>query len=789
MIVFVAAASVCTGSPAARASRSRLRLEPASAVPGQVIAVSARGLSKKSKVKIGGQQAEVVSKKRGELEVRVPDLKPGSARVVVRSAGERLTGRLKVKKGFSGEVKPVLEPLAAASEEVGPEGGTVSATGSDGTRYDLTVPAGALVAPATITLVPVASLAGLPGGEDAHAVQFAPEGLSFAVPAMLRITPSTPLSDTVGLAYTGSGENLTLAPAVRSGGSLLVEVSHFSGTGGTSITEQEFETLVASIAAQPISLVEAGHFFRDYRAVPASWCDENHPTCFELKIDITKFLLRLTPDDCLEGVGNFIDLMRNSINSLFSMEGDAQEKGIPLPAVTQCRSALVTAMFDLTREPARDDPLGFSNPCSGVSLSNADYDGDGQISKIECLLMVAAEAEVQLFSGILNAALIVIEQGLKKVLDEGVEKCDSFGANYLDGLALLKKGQKIASASVLVDEFTAAVLECKEKIRVQPEEITLGPGEHLTFTAKVNYLDPDIRWKATEGTITESGNTATYTAPSKLGPDKVTATDFLIPGVKGEAAVSVVPETVVSIDPTSVNLRPGGTQQFTATVTGPSDTSVTWSATGGTITQSGLYTVGSNTGSFTVTARSVANPTKSASATVTVASLTLGSPSTLQTCAQSDCHFGAGAYNVSESTACGSAGGIGTIQAGLQNGDLHLSNSGSASTSGTDSGCSVLFQSRVETQMQVAGGDVELACQTNFGGNFGIIGQFVSVNGGTLGQRLLCGGQSSNSLTLPPGSYHVTIWYEIQSPRDNTPGTPGRSESFSAEVVTRAPPP
>ena len=74
----------------------------------------------------------------------------------------------------------------------------------------------------------------------------------------------------------------------------------------------------------------------------------------------------------------------------------------------------------------------------------------------------------------------------------------------------------------------------------------------------------------------------------------------------------------VAISPTSVFLQPGQSQQFTATVTGAVDTTVTWSATGGTITQTGLFTAGPNVGVYQVTATSNADPSKTASAAVTV---------------------------------------------------------------------------------------------------------------------------------------------------------------------------
>src|SRR4051794_33852242 len=65
------------------------------------------------------------------------------------------------------------------------------------------------------------------------------------------------------------------------------------------------------------------------------------------------------------------------------------------------------------------------------------------------------------------------------------------------------------------------------------------------------------------------------------------------------------PPVQVSVSPTTVTLQPGGAQTFTATVTGSSNTAVTWTATGGTVSSTGAYTAGSTAGNFTVTATSV----------------------------------------------------------------------------------------------------------------------------------------------------------------------------------------
>ncbi|MCU1295736.1 MAG: calcium-binding outer rane-like protein [Acidobacteriaceae bacterium] len=74
----------------------------------------------------------------------------------------------------------------------------------------------------------------------------------------------------------------------------------------------------------------------------------------------------------------------------------------------------------------------------------------------------------------------------------------------------------------------------------------------------------------------------------------------------------------ITMSPASVILETGQTQQFTATDSG--GLPVTWSATGGTVSGSGLYTAGTTTGIFSVTATDSNN--NSASASVTIQSST-----------------------------------------------------------------------------------------------------------------------------------------------------------------------
>ncbi len=77
----------------------------------------------------------------------------------------------------------------------------------------------------------------------------------------------------------------------------------------------------------------------------------------------------------------------------------------------------------------------------------------------------------------------------------------------------------------------------------------------------------------------------------------------------------------VSVNPSSTFVDQGATQQFAATVTGSTNTAVTWSvqeSSGGSISISGLYAAPTAAGTFHVVATSQADPSKSAIATVNV---------------------------------------------------------------------------------------------------------------------------------------------------------------------------
>jgi uncharacterized protein (DUF1800 family) len=104
-------------------------------------------------------------------------------------------------------------------------------------------------------------------------------------------------------------------------------------------------------------------------------------------------------------------------------------------------------------------------------------------------------------------------------------------------------------------------------------------------------------------TVTNPGNGATTSAPVNI-------------------TVKVAPVSV-AVSPSSATVTLAATAQFTATVIGTSNAGVTWTATAGSISSTGLFTAPAampSSSTVTVTATSMADTTKSGKATVTLQS-------------------------------------------------------------------------------------------------------------------------------------------------------------------------
>jgi hypothetical protein len=129
------------------------------------------------------------------------------------------------------------DTASARGAAIGRAGGSITATGSNGVAYTLTVPEGALATPAEIGLYPVMAISTLPAGAMFVAgVQFSPDGLHLLVPASLTITvpAGTDPRTLTGVAWAGDGQGIGPWLADPGSSSLVLPVLHFSGDGVAS---------------------------------------------------------------------------------------------------------------------------------------------------------------------------------------------------------------------------------------------------------------------------------------------------------------------------------------------------------------------------------------------------------------------------------------------------------------------------------------------------------------------------------------------------------------------------
>jgi uncharacterized protein (DUF1800 family) len=176
-------------------------------------------------------------------------------------------------------------------------------------------------------------------------------------------------------------------------------------------------------------------------------------------------------------------------------------------------------------------------------------------------------------------------------------------------------------------------------VAINPSSATVVAGATRQFSASVSGTSvTGVTWSVngiaggdiTVGTVSAAG---LYTAPAAVpvGAVTVRATSVADPTKGAQASVTVQPPPppVVAVSPATVAVQAGGTQSFSANVTGAANTAVTWSvnnvvggnATVGTISAAGVYTApGQVPAPATVSGRatSVANPAGSGVAAVTI---------------------------------------------------------------------------------------------------------------------------------------------------------------------------
>jgi len=192
----------------------------------------------------------------------------------------------------------------------------------------------------------------------------------------------------------------------------------------------------------------------------------------------------------------------------------------------------------------------------------------------------------------------------------------------ISGVVATSAGGDSIPASGGAGTITLPALPPGVSVSLSPSSATLTASQTKQFAATVTGSSTtSVTWSMSPSVGSLSNGL--YTAPSVISSAQsviITATSVADSTKSASATVQLTPVVSISMSPLSATLTASQSKQFTATVTGSSNTSVNWSMTPslGSLLN-GLYTAPSLISSaqaVTITATSVADPTKSASATV-----------------------------------------------------------------------------------------------------------------------------------------------------------------------------
>ena len=209
------------------------------------------------------------------------------------------------------------------------------------------------------------------------------------------------------------------------------------------------------------------------------------------------------------------------------------------------------------------------------------------------------------------------------------------------------KRQKSDSAIVTVVPVPVGL----SSIVATPDSVTIPTGTPYTFAAQGRLGDSSVaavgvEWTGTGGTIDAGG---VYKAGSVPGRYRVVARS--VDGNLADTSSVIIPEpasplppavTLVSVEltPATVSLQTGAQQQFTASGRWSDSTTspvtVAFSAAGGSVTASGLYTAGGVPGGYRVIARDSASSLADTSVVTIAGSTSTCVPSATALCPGDD---------------------------------------------------------------------------------------------------------------------------------------------------------
>lgn len=159
-------------------------------------------------------------------------------------------------------------------------------------------------------------------------------------------------------------------------------------------------------------------------------------------------------------------------------------------------------------------------------------------------------------------------------------------------------------------------------VSAQPQDATVVLGKTATFSVTATGTGPlSYQWLKNRVAIAGATSSTCVTPPTSVGDQNAVYTVVVTSpfgSVMSRDAALAVLVPMVEIQPGSVSCFPGEMTQFSGKVTLAADPRVTWSASGGRMDPSGLFTAPATAGSLWVKATGVEDPSRQATVWVTV---------------------------------------------------------------------------------------------------------------------------------------------------------------------------
>ncbi len=175
-------------------------------------------------------------------------------------------------------------------------------------------------------------------------------------------------------------------------------------------------------------------------------------------------------------------------------------------------------------------------------------------------------------------------------------------------------------------------------VSVSPLSASVQTGGSQQFSATVTgSTNTSVTWtvngvsggNSTVGQVSSNGLYAAPAAVPGTNPVTIAAVSQADPTKSGSASIQITTPATISVKPATASVFVGSTQQFQVTLSGPSNTAVTWAVNGvtggnavvGTVSNKGLYTAPAAVpapSTVTLSVTSQASPSLSGAASVTV---------------------------------------------------------------------------------------------------------------------------------------------------------------------------